>query len=696
MSDLDDEDKTNPYLREPEYYGDKYRYQLYDEVGIPVQGNFQQARNDIRNQVRNRREIWNRQRQQQLDQEINDAEALLNDYSNQTIPTYISQPTQSITHSYPVNTKMSDGANYRGSYRGATDWNAADYPAYGGNFGSNSINVINPRAVYQKSLMARAKANRDYRELARLKREYRTNMRAAGVVRLTPTVDANGYVGWGRYRRRGRRIRRRWRRRGYKGRGFYKGFWGDAGSFLGNAASRGLGVPGLGALGRAGGNWLAGKVGFGAYEDANPTEDITGSVPLMMNVANTEGVITLTKREYIGDVISQGSQLQKLYEININPGDASLCPWASDIARKFEKWKLISMIFHYVAHSGDTTTSVQLGRVMGCHLNDPIREPPSTVGEISQINMSDLTAPCNSKSFGIECDPGMSDPRWRWIRRIPASYTENDRLEETDHGRFFLYCDGIPGGAGINVGALYVSYEIALLNPLHTGVADNFKAQAAQWVTDGVSSGSPYLLGQATQVLASAGQHMLNATAPIGYTVESGYYKQLIQFKSEVVGKFRIDIHIRDANPLQEQYALMCAVLKYTSSNMRLFRGFAYYGNGINDWGNNGPLQKYTALSGQEIPVGSTKAFNNNPAGTAAPGTHPFDDNTTFTYFVEKFATGSGSLELDSLRSNGNNAGMPTTPAELLGRTIINTAVDPSRRSIMITKLPNDYSIIIA
>lgn len=575
-----------------------------------------------------------------------------------------------------------------------------NYPDYPGNDNWSSGNLgaaYNGNAVWQKMLMARAKKNKDWRGYKRLAAVYRQNM--GDTVRLNPIVNADGWIGYGKYRRtagrymRGTQRRRRYqyRRYGLRGRGFYRGFLADAGGFLGGAATKATGIPGLGGIGKRVGQWISGKTGFGAYQDSGST--ISGSVPIMMNVTDKEGVISITKREYLGDVISPTNGFHKLFEININPGDNELCPWASDIARKFEKWKLISMTFTYTSHSGDTSTSTQIGRIMGCHLSDPLREAPSTVAEISQINLADVGSPNDNKTFGVECDRRLVNDQWKWIRRVPYEYTDLNRAEETDHGRFFLYCDGIPG-TQTNVGALHVSYEIALLNPLHTGTADNYKTSATVAVDSGAHAGSNYLLG-ANAVYASNDSGPLRVDTPLTLTNASGWFITNLNFRNEVVGKFRIDIQLKHLNN-QNGYALMCAPLAVTSTTMRMFRGFGFYGNGINDWGTSGPLEKYMAISGQEIPIGSMKCFNNNPFGTVA-NTEFFDDNTTFTYFVEKFATGVGTFQLDAVRYNGNHAEMPATPTDLQARSIEQTSNNGlNRRQITVTRLPNDFKITLA
>jgi len=332
----------------------------------------------------------------------------------------------------------------------------------GPNVNYTDFNMPGPDYLYQRS---KARIARKYDKLRRWNN--RIQLKASGFQRTNAMGNlpswkdqqGNTWAGSGKYHRRGAR---KYRRKYYRGRGFYDGFLGDVGGVAGRALGSAFGAGNIGAkLGTAGGKWLAKKTGFGAYED----NDLSAQIPIMGNLGAAEGTITLSKREYLGDIISPDNGLHKQFEFSLNPGDSRLFPWLATIARNFEQYKLISMIFTYQSHSGDTTTSTQIGEVLGCSMVNFDKKVPQTKSQILEQSLSrSVSATAAAASFGIECDNNITDQGWRYVRNsdvLPSSA----KIDEYDSQRFFLYTNGVPG-TNTNIGSLYVSYEVALNRPV--------------------------------------------------------------------------------------------------------------------------------------------------------------------------------------------------------------------------------------
>lgn len=318
-----------------------------------------------------------------------------------------------------------------------------------------------------KISMAQAKAAGNYRLYRQLAAQYRQQRK--NTIRLTPLVNSNGMIGYGRYRRRYgrrgmRRGRARLRRRYMRGRGFYKGFLGDALGGVGTAVGGRFGFANAGGmLGRTVGNWIARKTGFGAYGDQEST--MQAEAPIMANTGQLEGTQTITRREYLFDVIAPSSAFQQIAEININPGDPKCMPWFAKIARQYERYKLHSMVFSFKSHSGDTTTSTAIGEVMGCWIENPNLKTPTTRQEVLVRSMAGAArADTEIFHFGVECDNRLVDKDWDYVRSKDVAAFTNAELENLDHGRYAFFVNGVPG-TNTNIGSIWVSYEVSLASP---------------------------------------------------------------------------------------------------------------------------------------------------------------------------------------------------------------------------------------
>jgi len=347
-------------------------------------------------------------------------------------------------------------------------------PAMSGGPGFAAWNADNLGTLgsYQYAGTARADRlqNAQARVAERAKKQLnRIQMAKQGYKRAKMYADAAGNVVWGqgRYRRgfRRRRYRRRGRygRRYRRGRGFYSGFLGDAGEALGGLVGTRFGMPGLGALGRAGGSWLARKIGRGAYGDAGST--IGADPPLMANWGEREGCIRIVKREYLMDIISPNSGFNKLFEQPINPGNPNIFPWMRNIAINFETYRINSMIFSYESTSGEGTNTA-IGQVQALWINDPHTSTPTNKVELEQRALvGSARADEPGYDWAVECDPNIVQNDWERVRTEPDNQFTKQDLKEMDHGRFCLFVSGIPG-TNTNIGKLWVTYEIELQSPI--------------------------------------------------------------------------------------------------------------------------------------------------------------------------------------------------------------------------------------
>lgn len=190
---------------------------------------------------------------------------------------------------------------------------------------------------------------------------------------------------------------------GFTGKG---GYWGQrAGDWLSGAT----GFGGLGKMGsdlenqaiNKGVGWLQKYTGGGAYNSLiNP--DGT-NVPEISGTGLDATSMTVSHREYVADI--QGTSTFVNNTFLINPGNAVLFPWLSQMAQNFDEYEFNQLIFGYKSVTADSTvSSTQIGSIiMACNYNAtaaaftakvPMMEYESAISDRVTTNMT----------FGIECD----------------------------------------------------------------------------------------------------------------------------------------------------------------------------------------------------------------------------------------------------------------------------------------------------
>lgn len=221
------------------------------------------------------------------------------------------------------------------------------------------------------------------------------------------------------------------------------------------------GAPGA-AIGSAASSLFGSLFGSGDYSVkyntlANSGQDV---VPAFANGKHRSTIIR--HREYIGDVISSGTTgAFKIETYDLNPGLINTFPWLAGVANNFEEWKPHGMVWCFKTASGSVTTSQSLGTVIMAtqyNVNDPTF---TNKQQMENYQFGCSTVPASDLLHPIECDPKQTTFGTIYdIRDGPAD--GDQRLY--DIGKFSIATQGIPG-TNVNLGELWVTYEIELLKP---------------------------------------------------------------------------------------------------------------------------------------------------------------------------------------------------------------------------------------
>lgn len=243
----------------------------------------------------------------------------------------------------------------------------------------------------------------------------------------------------------------------------YPGAGASLGSVLGGALG---GAPGA-AIGSALGGGLHSLVhavtGLGDYTVNKNTLLMDGAPIHVINSPNS-GVI-VRHREYIQDVISSPVAGQfKNETFMIQPGDGNTFPWLAAIAENFQEYKLRGMLFEFKSLSADAlnSTNTALGSVIMATNYNPVLPAFTNKFEMEQYQFVTNGRPSINLVHPIECAPSETPLDHLYIRTGAVTNGLDPRFY--DFGKFQIATTGMQG-TSVNVGELWVTYEIELYKP---------------------------------------------------------------------------------------------------------------------------------------------------------------------------------------------------------------------------------------
>lgn len=251
------------------------------------------------------------------------------------------------------------------------------------------------------------------------------------------------------------------------------------GKMIGNAI-----VPGVGGmLGDAGANLAHHGVkyvtGVGDYS-VNGNTLLTDSVPQFGGKGRTTRV---KHREYIGDVVSAAvANTFKIETYEINPAVSATFPWLSSVAANYEEYRIHGMIFEFKTMSADAlnSTNTALGQVIMATQYNPLAQDFANKQQMENYEFGVSTKPSNSVIHAVECQPSETPVPQLYCR---ISNVSGSDLRLYDFGKFSIATNGLQG-TNVNLGELWVSYDIELykprLNQVGFMVMDHIRAVAAE------------------------------------------------------------------------------------------------------------------------------------------------------------------------------------------------------------------------
>lgn len=262
-------------------------------------------------------------------------------------------------------------------------------------------------------------------------------------------------------------VKKRWG----EGGGAMRGQFEDAGHIIGGPAGRQVG----GLLNRA----LYAITGFGDYKIKYNTLLETNGPPI---VKNSGKEFIVRHREYIGDVYSASGTPDTPSAFNvsvfpINPGNGTTFPWLTSVSERFEQYRIMGMAFEFKSMYSDAvvTQNGSIGSIILATEYNAGSPPFSTKQQMDNYEFAQSAKPSLSVLHPIECARSQSVLSELYITP-GGDIPEGQDVKTYNFGDFQIATQGIPlgaAGAAVNLGELWVTYDIALLKPKISGYLDS-------------------------------------------------------------------------------------------------------------------------------------------------------------------------------------------------------------------------------
>lgn len=235
-----------------------------------------------------------------------------------------------------------------------------------------------------------------------------------------------------------------------------------------------------GHYGGAPGAALGGKLGsyahylgriFGSGDYITNSEGIhSNSVLLSQQIPQFSGGASTTRirhREYLGDVITGAvAGAFNITSYPLNPGQDSTFPWLSQVCgQSYQQYRINGMVFEFRSMSSDAlnSTNTALGSVVMCTDYDSKDDVFSSKQQMENTLFGVSCKPSSCMIHAIECERTQTSVSELYIRANNVPDGADIRLY--DLGRMSIATVG-GQAANVNLGELWVSYDITLFKPI--------------------------------------------------------------------------------------------------------------------------------------------------------------------------------------------------------------------------------------
>jgi len=230
--------------------------------------------------------------------------------------------------------------------------------------------------------------------------------------------------------------------------------------------------------------------GYGDYHVKSNVLYSGATVPYIRNPSLTSNSTVISHKEYIGDIYtSDTAGAFKIQGFPINAGLAQTFEWLAQIAMNYEQYVVEGIIFAFRSMSCDAlnSTNTALGTVIMATNYNVYNVPFASKAEMEGYEFSTSFKPSTSALHPVECSPLQTPNNELYVRTGAVPSGADQRLY--DLGTFYIATVG-GQAASVNIGELWVTYQVALLKPkLYQALGYGEVAYAAALVS--VDSANP-------------------------------------------------------------------------------------------------------------------------------------------------------------------------------------------------------------
>jgi hypothetical protein len=200
---------------------------------------------------------------------------------------------------------------------------------------------------------------------------------------------------------------------------------------------------------------------------------LTPTVPRM---SDDRGATRIRHREYLTNVSTTSAF--SLSPFRLQPGDAKTFPWMAPIARLYQQYKFLGVVFEFVTTSGTfSAPSPALGQVMMATQYNVTQPVFATQASMLNSYFSCSGVPATSLMHAVECENAESPYQLYFVRNpgvVPQdikdpggpSYEVRDP-HLFDFGVFQFASSGGPvANDGFVCGQLWITYDVMLYKPV--------------------------------------------------------------------------------------------------------------------------------------------------------------------------------------------------------------------------------------
>lgn len=203
--------------------------------------------------------------------------------------------------------------------------------------------------------------------------------------------------------------------------------------------------------------------------------------------------VRIRHREFLGDVISSATASTfNIQQYPINPGLTQTFPWLAEVCgTTFQQYRINGMVFEFRSMSADAlnSTNTALGSVVMATDYDSKDAPFGTKQQMENTMFGVSCKPSSSMIHAIECARTQTSVSELYIRNNAVPSGADVRLY--DLGNFYIATTGCQG-TNVNLGELWVSFDVSLLKPIEQPPGFGYKL--AHYNLSGASAATPLAL----------------------------------------------------------------------------------------------------------------------------------------------------------------------------------------------------------